>query len=575
MPQEKLMQDTEPCLSSPQRIHHEILLDQRLLEGPPIHLWHSEHKASTVETSFALDSIASRDTALETLDTLLGELEGYRQELEKARDLYKGILCPIHRLPDEILREILVHFCDDSIPIELAPTNVTIFSETDPVYVVGRVCSRWTRVSHSTVQLWTEIDYNLATGDVEDWARFMAFSDRLLARSQNAPLSIQFFPEELDFSSEAKAARTRYPHIFDALIRSTDRWKKFSANARCIALLQDLGIIPAALPNVTFIDLQHSFDKGSPYTPDSQLYPLPLDLPSVHTLFVTNTLEPTDPAAENYDFLQAPNIRCVDISEYGNSRFMLPHLTTYQLETLTLTLGQDLPAFYSTSPFAPPLDGLLFSKLRTLNIQTRDDPRDAMLWALQNVTCPSLNALALCATDDEEGTDAVIKALSDFLSRSGCKLDKLTLSNIPPVDILEALNFDALQSISDLSIRLTSYSIAQMYTFTSGLTSLPSSYQLSRLWIRVNRGYIAPVSDTPPLSLPLLADLCKASIWKNGPNTPAQIRFEFPMNCFPQDLREEIVKFCDSTRRSHVCVYFADDPTYWQHHLIDELEDDL
>ncbi|KAH6908206.1 hypothetical protein BKA70DRAFT_1222986 [Coprinopsis sp. MPI-PUGE-AT-0042] len=536
MSQEELMQDTVPCLSArrrPQRIHHENLLDQTLLEGPPKRLWHSEHKASTVETAFALDSIALRDTALETLDTLLRELEGYRQELEKARDLYKGILCPVHRLPDEILREIFVHFCDDSIPIELAPTNVTVFSETDPLYVLGCVCSRWTRVSHSTIQLWTKIDYNLATGGVEDWARFMAFSDRLLAHSHNAPLYIQFFPEEFDFSLEAKAARSRYPHIFDALICSTDRWKKFSANARCIALLQDLGIIPAVLPN------------------------------------------PTDPAAENYDFLQAPNIRCVDITEYGNSRFMLPNLTTHQLETLTLTLGQDLPAFYFTSPFAPPLDGLLFPKLRTLNIQTRDDPRDAVLWALQNLTCPSLNALALCAADGEQGTGAVIKALSDFLSRSKCKLGTLTLSNIPPVDILEALNLGALQSISDLSIRLTSFSIAQMYTFTSGLISLPSSYQLSRLWIRVNRGYITPVSDTPPLSLSLLADLCKASIWKNGPNTPAQIRFEFPLNCFPQDLREGVVKFCDSTRRSHVRVYFADDPTYWQHHLIDELEDDL
>ncbi|KAH6891597.1 hypothetical protein BKA70DRAFT_851350 [Coprinopsis sp. MPI-PUGE-AT-0042] len=320
MSQEQFMQDTEPCLSSscncgkcsvrriPQRIHHEILLDQTLLEGPANHLWHSEHKASVAETGIALDNIASRNAALGTIDTLLKELEEYRQDLERARGLYKGIICPVHYLPDEILREVFIHFCEGSIPITLAPADVTLFLESDPVYVLSRVCSRWTRVSLSTAQLWTQIDYNLDPGDVKERARFMAFSDRLLARSNDAPLSIQFLSDELDFSSDARAARAVHPHIFDTLIRSTDRWKTLSANARCIALLQELRIVPAALPSVTFVNLQFSFAKDAPYTSQSQLYPLPIDLPNAHTLFVTNAIEPTDLASENYDFLQAPNI---------------------------------------------------------------------------------------------------------------------------------------------------------------------------------------------------------------------------------------------------------------------------
>ncbi|KAH6908204.1 hypothetical protein BKA70DRAFT_1427439 [Coprinopsis sp. MPI-PUGE-AT-0042] len=578
--QGEVVQESEKCLSKCQGRRNptrEIALDQTLLEAPANHLWHSEYKASTVETALALDSIAARDAALETLDTLLRELEGYRQELEKARDLYKGIICPVHCLADDVLREIFIHLCEDSTAV-LSPSHKTLFAKEDPEYVLDRVCSRWTRVSRSTACLWTDIGYNLIPGRTKHWARFMAFSDRLIARSHNAPLWIGFFAEAADFSSNANAARILNPQIFEGLMNSTHRWEKLSANARCISLLQGLGIIPATLPNVTFICLQRSFDSASPYMPNSDVYPLPLSLPSAHTLAVVNSIEQDDPPANNYDFLNAPNITCVDMTEFKESRFFLPKLTAYQLNALTLCLmhGDDFARI-----FAPPLGDIVFAELETLNIQVRNEPRDvahAIPWVLRGLTCPRLSALALCASSKVERPNGslITDALSDFLSRSGCQLNKLTLSKLTPNDILGLLDVDALQCISELDVRLTMVRMAEVNTLICHLASPSTTYQLSWLWLRISSLLTGLASDSSqPFSVQHLAELCKGSLWKSGTNNTAQIRIEFPSLAFPADIGEELAKICDSTRRSHIRVSFADDPSFWQHHLIDDLEDDL
>ncbi|KAH6908225.1 hypothetical protein BKA70DRAFT_1562805 [Coprinopsis sp. MPI-PUGE-AT-0042] len=549
-----------------------ILLDQRLLEVPAKHQWHSEHKVSAEEVSSATENLPLRCAALESVDILQKELDEYRQRLDKAINLYKGILCPVHRLPDEILREIFLQYCDNGTAIHLSPKSDTLCTEHDPVHVLERVCSRWTRVSRSTVQLWAYLDYHLTPGEVKEWTRFMALSDRLLARSQNAPLFISFHPEELDFSPSATAAHVLNAHIFDRLVGSTGRWKALTANARCIALLQQIGIIPNMLSNVTFVDLEYSFDKSRP---DSEVYPQPLELPSATALTLTNTVEQTDPPSENYDFLNAPNITCVNIAEYRDSRLLLPRLTTYHLETLTLTL-RDLPyVFLATEEYAPPLGDLAFPRLKTLNMQTRDGEWGvAIPWALRGLTCPSLSSLAICATTGERGTNAIIKPLSDFLSRSGCRLDNLTLSKLPAIDISGILSILALQSISELSVRLHSVWIEGVNTLITHLTSIPSGYRLSRLWILVHFQSGTPPDElNRPFSLARLEDLRNANMWQSGSRN-AEIRIEVPCT-FEADIRERLVAICDSSRRSPVRVSFADDRTFWQHHLIDDLEGDL
>ncbi|KAH6908227.1 hypothetical protein BKA70DRAFT_293101 [Coprinopsis sp. MPI-PUGE-AT-0042] len=488
-------------------------------------------------------------------------------------DLYKGILCPVHRLPDDVLREILIRYCEDESAIPLSPGFVTLLEENDPVYILERVCSRWRRLSRSTVQLWTRLECHLIPGDTKDWTRFMEFTDRLLARSHNAPLSIHFLYEHLDFSSAANTARTFNPRIFDKLMRSTDRWKELIANARCIALLQGIGIIPDALPNVTLVDLGCSFDRSLTWLVDSNMYPQPLGLPSASTLYLTNTVQPGDPPSENYDFLHAPNITYVNIEEFPDTRLLLPSLTAYQLDTLTLTLHDN--GFTSSAGFALALVDLVFPRLTTLNIQTRDGQWGrAIPWALRGLTCPCLSALAICATPGERDTSAIITTLADFLSRSACQLDELIISGLPPLDVSGALDLKALQSISALTIRMHSVLMEAVDTVIIKLASMSSSYQLSTLWLLIDFHREGPPDQlTQPFSLSRLADLRNANIWKSGTQNAAEIRVE--VSDIEPDIKEKLLRFCDSTRRSPVRVSFASDHAYWKQHLIHKLEHDI
>jgi hypothetical protein len=186
----------------------EVILDQTVLEAPEEHLWHSEHKETDAESASALEKADIRRATLRRLDVLLEELTSeYRHGVEKSLDLYKEIICPAHRLP---------------------------------------------------------VDFIAESGTVEAWAQFMAFADRVLARSRNAPLFIQFLPGNIDFALDAHNARTANPHIFDALIGSANRWKRVSTDVGCIAVLQEIGIMPALLPSIHIVHLNLS-DRDPPW----------------------------------------------------------------------------------------------------------------------------------------------------------------------------------------------------------------------------------------------------------------------------------------------------------------------
>ncbi|KAH6903047.1 hypothetical protein BKA70DRAFT_1434012 [Coprinopsis sp. MPI-PUGE-AT-0042] len=330
----------------------------------------------------------------------------------------------------------------------------------------------------------------------------MVFGDRLLARSRNAPLCIFLLPGESDFSSAANAARQPKPHIFDKLVQSADRWEELIANARCITLLQRIGIIPYLLPSVTLVDLGSFLDKGLPYKPNVELYPQPLELPNANTLCLTHVVGPTDPPSKNYDFLNAPNITWVNIAEHRGSTLLLPKLTAYQLDTLTLTL-HDNRRFPPGAEYAPPLD---------------------------------------------------------FLSRSGCLLDELTLSNLPTLEVFEVLSLTSLQSVSELNIRMTTIWMEWVNDMIIHLASLSGNYQLRLLWLLIDF-HTNPNELTQPFSLSQLVDLRNAGIWKCGPHNAAEIRIEV-LGSMEAGIREKLVEFCGSTRRSPVLVSFSSDRAF-------------
>ncbi|KAH6869747.1 hypothetical protein BKA70DRAFT_1451763 [Coprinopsis sp. MPI-PUGE-AT-0042] len=430
-----------------------FFLDQALLEIPPVSLLHSEHEPSREEMASTRLGIALRRSALENAQKMFGPLEEYQHQLKIALDLYEGVVSPIRRLPDDLLREVFIHLSIAQgryIVFKLHKT--TLLSGTDPPFSLERVCARWLRLSRSTVELWMNLRYDSLPAEPTNWLRLMTFTDLLLARSKNSLLNITFSPHDLNFFSAAKAAQALHPRLFGQLAWSAERWRELSANPGCIACLQAVGVIPAVLPRLTTIDLQCWWKSGQPIQP--------LRLPSLRTVFVYNTIEQDAPPSHNYDFLDASGVTHIDVAEFQFSRPWLPKLTAYALHTLTLTL-RDQGNSHSTLPPLPTL--LMFPKLKALHVQTRHGRREQGIpRILRSLACPNLTSLAIGTSTREEGFNNVHKTLEGFISRSGCQIEELTLSKFQPAKLMRLLEIKGLQSISQLSLRLSEVEVGEV-----------------------------------------------------------------------------------------------------------------
>jgi F-box-like len=552
-------------------------LDDALLDVPQDVLLLSEHELSGQETASARNSVALRHSALKALKATFEILEAYQIRLKQSLNLYECILSPIRRLPDEILQEIFIQVSlgGDGPVVIRDPVGTRKSRRIPPPVALDRVCSRWLRLCRSTVELWTSIKYKFLPVDPTKWIPLMAFTDRLLDRSKNAPLRVTmaFFPASSDFSDTAKAARALHPPIFDKLAQSTQRWQELCADPGSIASLQAAGIIASTLPSLKAINLGQCRLREM-YIALSPKHPIqPLNLPSLRTISLANQIYGSTPAPHSYDFFIAPGVQHLDVTEYlhSESRLWFPKLATSSLQTLTLTLNsQDVVRWGAPED----LHELLFPHLRTLHVQTRGRGDDiwgeAIHWIFRSVTCPSLTALCIGARPHEEICN-LKQPVSDFISRSGCHVENLTLSNLDAENLMDVLDIQNLKSISYLSIRMSP--LARMGDVTKTIDRLEfEAYQLQSLWIRLEDH--RDMAE-PPLSVPALAKLCEAEIWMKSPDRPCRVRLEvnLPVD-MDEDAKRGLDDFCRASRRLPVHISYADHPEYWERHLIDKLEID-
>ncbi|KAH6908233.1 hypothetical protein BKA70DRAFT_1281016 [Coprinopsis sp. MPI-PUGE-AT-0042] len=520
---------------------HEIVLDRALLDVPAPHVIHSEYTPSVVETISAQENIASRQAALRTVHDVLqfypptAELWEYWKGLSRALELFTGVLSPIRRLPDEILREIFIHF-HNARQIRISCVSTTLLREGDPLHTIIHVCSRWNRISCSTPHLWTNILYDLSQPYEKDLARLMAFGERLLVRSRQVPLSMDFINLHVQLCWTARAARSANPQVLEALASSNVRWRRLAINPYRMSLLQDLGVIPPILPILTTLIL-------STYSAEPATRPLP-PFPS------------RDPLARNMALLRAPNIEHVKLKENCRSQSLFPKLGTYNhLETLTVTLQ-------SSYKGAIPLGEVLFMPLTSLNISTQVG--NALLWLFEGLRCPNLRRLSI-RPQNEEGIRGAAFGLNAFLKRSGCQLDQFSLSQFssdPFIDLLD------LQFISRLYVSLSQVTIPDVNHRLAQLASRSGTCQLSSLWIRVESDW--PIGATPFSPIQALTDLYKARVWKTTEDQYAEIRLEFKSPLEDQ-VKEQLASFCNSTQCSPIRVSYADDSKDW--HSPSPLED--
>ncbi|EEB97741.1 hypothetical protein MPER_02874 [Moniliophthora perniciosa FA553] len=118
-------------------------------------------------------------------------LENKKSALREKMDKYRSLLAPVHRLPPEILTNIMSISCKSCEIKEL---------ETTPPIILSSVCGRWRDIVVSTSSLWSFLSlkflrWKATDRNLEAARKLHKLTLFFLSRSQTAPLSLI-----LDFS---------------------------------------------------------------------------------------------------------------------------------------------------------------------------------------------------------------------------------------------------------------------------------------------------------------------------------------------------------------------------------------
>ncbi|KAF9255266.1 hypothetical protein L218DRAFT_884536, partial [Marasmius fiardii PR-910] len=142
-------------------------------------------------------------TEINRLNATILSLENKRDRLRSRITNYRSLLSPIHRLPPEILTNILAYGC--------GATEHLVYMVLPSVVSFSMVCGRWRELALSTPSLWSNIAIDLESwigvlvgecvADVEGSLKIiMPLAVRIvkmfLSRSGTCPLTLAFtFPD--------------------------------------------------------------------------------------------------------------------------------------------------------------------------------------------------------------------------------------------------------------------------------------------------------------------------------------------------------------------------------------------
>ncbi|KAJ6573479.1 hypothetical protein DFH09DRAFT_1457540 [Mycena vulgaris] len=161
------------------------------------------------------------DNTIADMRTTLAKLEDERVALSAYVDAHRALISPARRLPPDLIREIFVA-C-------LPTQHNCVMSATEVPVVLGRICSAWRIVSHSTPRLWSSLHIveprfpnDSPPGLAEEKLKQRLETTRTwLARSGQCALSISLYchPDSPGFSPSAQ-------HLFmQAILPFASRWE--------------------------------------------------------------------------------------------------------------------------------------------------------------------------------------------------------------------------------------------------------------------------------------------------------------------------------------------------------------
>ncbi|KAK7014274.1 F-box domain-containing protein [Favolaschia claudopus] len=319
------------------------------------------------------------------LETQIFELEKALSALQTEMDVVQsrldGYKYPVLTLPNEIISEIFLWF------IPPYPDELPLTGSSSPT-LLTLICRKWREIALATPQLWRTIAID---DGLKGWEVQGNIAEMWMSRSKSLPLSVH-----------VTHYRDSSPAL-PSLISQTARWEHLSLMLREV----DSQMLSNAMPLLQQLYL-HSDDTVNPIACG--------DMPLLRTVYLSlltlgNVVLP-------WGQLTSLSLECTFMDEFAPILLQTPNLVHLSLEIAGY--GDDIDILE-----------IHLLCLQTCHLGSPDDDRCPEF--LNILVAPALQNLWL--TERFLGDDDPTSILQAFVSKSGCKLDSLSImSTLTPVE---------------------------------------------------------------------------------------------------------------------------------------------
>lgn len=219
---------------------------------------------------------------LRRIDDQLSELQQAIDKLTEERvnasayvDAHNALMSPFRRLPLDIIQEIFM---------ACIPTHRNcVMSAVEAPVLLGRVCSAWRRISHSTPRLWARLHiveparFQVPSGSSstvfeEKLAQRLETTNMWLGRSGQCPLSIslegsQDLPPPAGSNGEPATVFPSTHRFLRVLIPFAHRWKNINLSVLWSALQTMANLTEKDVPMLTKLEISQRPEPDPPAIP--------------------------------------------------------------------------------------------------------------------------------------------------------------------------------------------------------------------------------------------------------------------------------------------------------------------
>lgn len=383
---------------------------------------------SPTQASYIRSLIASYEAEHTMLTCGISELTSKRDQITSELTKWRQVLCPIRRIPSELLAEIFSYFM---APLKDAKYTWELNGRPrDNPLVLTHVCAVWRRVAFETSRLWTHLKLVFIGVIVTDYS--IATLKDFLSHSQPHPINLELIVRE--------GYVPNVDRLLEGLIPSFDRLKDLTLNMRWEGYKPLCGTFPPSMtmPSLESVDIQGVENYMSVSERDTDLTPTPIfsNAPSLRRATLWDRTKEEGLTQKPSRFLkklalpwsQLTELSAGDIfKSFNDARVLFRQCTS--LEKCDFA---NVPCwnFQEEGPLSATTVSTVFTSLRELTINfeyTHPNTYGGVFF--QSFHMPMLQKLSLSAEEGDSTRDS-FEYLAFLFVPSGSQITHLTLNSV-------------------------------------------------------------------------------------------------------------------------------------------------